>query len=247
MHEFRRFIQQELDARSWKQADLARRSGLTRSHISKLLRDSRDHLGQMPDAETIQGLATGFMLPEEVVRTAASRALRGYSDDGTALYVDLAEVSTDALLEEVRRRITANFGGEGTASATVIAIEKQPGDEHADKEQESRTEEGSQELRGADGTTRSPGAPMNVADVQDEHLITNNQRLSPDYLAAREGYEPAESGSDRPRESGAEDDTRRQDDYALARREGETEERRRRRIEGEPWDQADPEGPEDGA
>lgn len=38
-----------------------------------------------------------------------------------------------------------------------------------------------------------------------------------------------------------------QSDYELARREGETEERRRRRLEGEPWDQADPEGPDGGA
>ncbi|QTJ65019.1 hypothetical protein HYG77_04990 [Rhodococcus sp. ZPP] len=51
-----------------------------------------------------------------------------------------------------------------------------------------------------------------------------------------------EDGEDRTRSS-----SDRQDDYALARREGETEERRRRRIEGEPWDHADPEGPETGA
>ncbi|MBA8964651.1 transcriptional regulator with XRE-family HTH domain [Rhodococcus percolatus] len=223
MHEFRRFIQQELDARSWKQADLARRSGLTRSHISKLLRDSRDHLGQMPDAETIQGLATGFMLPEEVVRTAASRALRGYSDDGTALYVDLSGISTDALLGEVRRRITANFSGEGTASATVVAIEEQPGDEHADEEQESRTEKGGPKQRGTGRKTRSSGAPMKPAEnVQAEDLTLDDQ-------------------------GGRPDDARKQADYALARRAGETEERRRRRIEGEPWDHADPEGPEDGA
>lgn len=50
-----------------------------------------------------------------------------------------------------------------------------------------------------------------------------------------------EDGEDRTRSS-----SDRQDDYALARR-GETEERRRRRIEGEPWDHADPEGPETGA
>ena len=38
-----------------------------------------------------------------------------------------------------------------------------------------------------------------------------------------------------------------QSDYELARREGETAERRRRRIQGEPWDHADPDGPETGA
>lgn len=37
------------------------------------------------------------------------------------------------------------------------------------------------------------------------------------------------------------------DDFELAAMEGETAELRRRRLEGEPWDQPDPDGPEDGA
>lgn len=35
--------------------------------------------------------------------------------------------------------------------------------------------------------------------------------------------------------------------YELAARKGETKERKRRRLEGEPWDHPDPNGPEDGA
>ncbi|MCK8674293.1 hypothetical protein M1M07_24665 [Rhodococcus sp. HM1] len=35
--------------------------------------------------------------------------------------------------------------------------------------------------------------------------------------------------------------------YELAARKGETRERKRRRLEGEPWDHPDPDGPEDGA
>ena len=105
MHEFRRFITRELDARGWRQSDLVRQSGLSRAHVSKLLRDEREHLGQMPDASTITGIADGFGISEDVVRTAAARSLTGYTDNAAPLHVDLTEVSTDALLTELRRRI----------------------------------------------------------------------------------------------------------------------------------------------
>lgn len=105
MHEYRRFIQHELDARGWRQADLVRESGLSRQLVSSILRDNRDHLGQMPDAETIQAIATGFGVPQERVRVAAARSLADYIDDGAALTITLGDVSTDALLNEIKRRI----------------------------------------------------------------------------------------------------------------------------------------------
>lgn len=105
MHEYRRFIQQQLHERGWKSADLVRQSGLSRQLISKILNDTRDHLGQMPDASTIEGVATGFGIPIELVRTAAARSLAGYTDDGSALTIQLRDISTGALLNELRRRI----------------------------------------------------------------------------------------------------------------------------------------------
>ena len=105
MHEYRRFIQHELNARGWRQADLVRESGLSRQLVSSILRDNRDHLGQMPDAETIQAIATGFGVPQERVRVAAARSLADYIDDGAALTITLGDVSTDALLNEIKRRI----------------------------------------------------------------------------------------------------------------------------------------------
>ena len=77
-------------------------------------------------------------------------------------------------------------------------------------------------------------------------LTSPNQGQDPDYLAARDGYEPLESGATMPELPSTQEDTR-QSDYALAQRKGETQERRRRRLEGEPWDHADPDGPETGA
>ncbi|MEU6582849.1 helix-turn-helix transcriptional regulator [Nocardia sp. NPDC046763] len=105
MHEYRRFVQAELDARGWKQADLARKSGLSRQLISNILRDNRPNLGQMPEEATLEGIAQGFGIPVDVVRTAASRALTGFIDEGQPLRIDLGEVSTDALLAEIHRRI----------------------------------------------------------------------------------------------------------------------------------------------
>ena len=53
MHPYRKFIHSEMDARGWKPADLARRSGLSRQTLSKILNDDRARLGQMPDDSTI--------------------------------------------------------------------------------------------------------------------------------------------------------------------------------------------------
>jgi len=105
MHEFRRFLQRELDVRGWRQSDLVARSGLSKQLISNLLRDRRDHLGSMPAESTLEGLARGLGVPVDVVRTAAARALAGYRDDGRPITTDLTGVATDALLAELRRRL----------------------------------------------------------------------------------------------------------------------------------------------
>lgn len=105
MHEYRRFIQAELDARGWKPAELARRSRLHRQLIWKILNDERDHLGQMPDESTMEALAAGLGISVDRVRTAAARSLSGYTDDGAPITTDLKKVPIDALLGEIRRRI----------------------------------------------------------------------------------------------------------------------------------------------
>lgn len=209
MHEFKRFIQQQLDARGWKQADLVRASGLSRSHVSKLMRDNREHLGQMPEADTLAGLARGFTIPEEIVRTAASRALVGYEDDGHPIQFDLTEVTTDALLQEVRRRIESTGVGHGERTEEVA----EP------RTQASSTVDSSE----ARGDRIRPGAPMNGDNVAP--LTRKKQGSSTDTQPSTIPSEPRE----------------------LAAMTGETDELRRRRLEGEPGEQPDPEGPEYGA
>lgn len=105
MHEYRRFIQQQLDSRRWKQADLARHSGLNRQLISNIVNDKRSHLGQMPENSTLEGIAKAFGIPVERVRIAAARSLAGYTDDGAALTLRLQDVHIDVLLNEIRRRV----------------------------------------------------------------------------------------------------------------------------------------------
>lgn len=105
MHEYRRFIQEQLDARGWKPAELARRAGVHRQLVWKILHDDREYLGQMPDESTLAALAHGFGIPVDTVRTAAARSLSGYSDDGGPIVPDVQDVPTDVLLEELRRRL----------------------------------------------------------------------------------------------------------------------------------------------
>lgn len=232
MHEFKRFIQQQLDARGWKQADLVRKSGLSKQHVSNMLRDTREHLGQMPDEKTIRALADGFQLPAEVVRTAASRALAGYSDEGQPLHVDIHQVPLDTLLNEIRRRFEEIGDSHGSSTEEVP---------------EPRTQARGPEHGSSTGGDRSgPGASMNRRPERRKHEVKKGKRraLNPVGQAARldEGAfqlsDPVTSNVD-----GNQDDAYEE----LAARTGETQELRRRRTEGEPWDHPDPDGPEGGA
>lgn len=108
VHEYRRFIQSEIDARNWDSAELARRSGLHRQLIWKVLHDSRDHLGQMPKERTLEALARGFGIPIDRVRSAASRSLDGYSGEDGPVISDATRLSTDVLIEELRRRVRSD-------------------------------------------------------------------------------------------------------------------------------------------
>lgn len=170
-----------------------------------------------PDPDTIRGLAAGLGVTVTDIVMASARSL------GLSVYTGndpsaLSIGGAGELPDSAKETLT-------TVAREFIKLTSQhqaDGDEDA-QVTESRTKEGGQKQRSTGRKTRSPGAPMKPAEnVQAEDLTLDDQ-------------------------GGRPDDARTQDDYALARRAGETEERRRRRIEGEPWDHADPEGPEDGA
>lgn len=119
VHEYRRFVQAELDARGWVPADLVRRSGLNRQLVWKILHDDREHLGQMPDDETMQAIADGFKIDVSRVRTAAARSLRGYTDSGHPISTDLSGVDIDILLAEIRRRVVSESAGRHPMPRTI--------------------------------------------------------------------------------------------------------------------------------
>lgn len=63
--DFREWLREELAHRGWSSADLARRSNLNKSHISRILRD------RLPGTETLVKIAHALRLPaDEVLRRA---------------------------------------------------------------------------------------------------------------------------------------------------------------------------------
>lgn len=121
MHAYRRLIQKELDARGWKAADLTKNGGPSQQVISRVVNDKRPHIGQMPDASTLEAFARGFKLPVERIREAAARSLSSYvSDSDEPLETDLSRVPIEAMLHEISRRATqwqvqsSNEGEDGS-------------------------------------------------------------------------------------------------------------------------------------
>lgn len=120
MHEFRRFIQDQMNARGWKAADLARHSSLSAQHVSRLLNDDRDQLGRMPESTTIKKLASAFQgVGESAVRAAAAKALG--VPDVPQISADLTSVDDDALLAEVRRRMNRELNASPHAGISGTA------------------------------------------------------------------------------------------------------------------------------
>lgn len=102
---FNRFIREQLDMRGWNQADLMRASGLSRSHVSKIVKDKRDRLPRLPADDTLVGISTAFSLDVAEVRRIASLAV-GIADGPAPTYVfELREATNRELLAELGRRL----------------------------------------------------------------------------------------------------------------------------------------------
>lgn len=102
--------------------------------------------------------------------------------------------------------------------------------------QEPRPQEGGTQHRGKAGAHRGrPGAP-----IGDDKVVTLNPAAQASGLDRSSSHlpEPSTENVDGTQDDGYEE---------WAAMKGETQELRRRRLEGEPWDQPDPDGPEDGA
>jgi transcriptional regulator with XRE-family HTH domain len=104
---FREFILEQMDARHWRQADLVRASGLSRSHVSKMLKDTRPHLAQIPDGTTLSGLATAFKMDVSEVRRVATRAVGVNADPAPTMVFGLRDATDAELLSELQKRLAA--------------------------------------------------------------------------------------------------------------------------------------------
>jgi len=152
MHAYRRFVQEQMDRRSWRQADLVRESGLSPQVVSRMLVDSRDSISQMPDDATVEGLARAFAVDRSVVLAAIGEAM---GIPSTVVRADLDDVSLDDLMGELRRRAQGEQGDRNVGNAP-------------------KKQSGERRPRGT-ATTRVKAAP--VVSELDERNAADRRRL----------------------------------------------------------------------
>jgi|GEM_PF-5545197 len=147
MHEYRRLVQETMDLKGLRPAEVARRAGLSRQTLSKILNDDRELLTQRPDLETAKALASGLELRVDVVLAAVTQSM------GLPVQVSVAglqQATDDQLLAEVRRRMGA-------------AREDQPDHEEQPDAREREEPDGSAPARGGGAGGGDAGAGQKTA------------------------------------------------------------------------------------
>jgi len=98
------WLQSEMDARGWRQADLARAGGLHTGHLSRVLNRERK-----PGVEFCQGVARAFgMLDVDVMRIAGLAENTSPDDQSPSLrelisrFSQLSDEDQEAVLRHVR-------------------------------------------------------------------------------------------------------------------------------------------------
>lgn len=114
---FAQWVQDQLDMRGWRQADLARASGLSSSLISQILADHRKGLHHPPAESTIQGLAKAFNVTRDEVLIQAGKALG--IPTGAVVSTDPRNITDEALIGEFVRRFNQYRDAAGP-SLTVV-------------------------------------------------------------------------------------------------------------------------------
>lgn len=103
MHALGRWIQDEMDARKWRQRDLVRESGLSRSLVSQLL--NQDELRRMVAGSTVTGLAKAFGIDERIVIVKSAEAVGVPVDVLTPVIITAWDVSNEELLAIISSRL----------------------------------------------------------------------------------------------------------------------------------------------
>lgn len=126
MHALRQFIQERMDARGWRPADLVRASGLTKQHVQQLLDDNREQMASSPKPATVSGLAQAFSVPESVVMAAAFEAM-GYDLGVVRSHTDLSAVPSVELLRALGDRLGVTDEQQEDDRGNIAATSRAPG------------------------------------------------------------------------------------------------------------------------
>lgn len=137
MHALRQFIQEQMDARGWRPADLVRASGLSKQLVSNHLNDDREVLAQRPSKATVTGYARAFKVSEDVVLSKVAAAMGVPIGDLQPVVFSVSDASDAELLAELARRLSerAREGGHGgdtapkTEAVTVLQIPGRHGEQ----------------------------------------------------------------------------------------------------------------------
>ena len=130
MHELRKLVQGTMDQKGLRQTDVAKRGGISRQALSKILNDARPELTERPTQRTVNALAKGLGISPDTVLAAVARAM---GLPLTATTARLEDIPDDALLHELRRRLTEGAGHRGNTAPMNAEPQKQanpsaPGD-----------------------------------------------------------------------------------------------------------------------
>ena len=108
MHALSRWIQDEMDARHWRQRDLVRESGLARSQVSQLL--TQPELRRMVAPNTVSALAKAFGVDERIVIVKSAEAIGVPVDLLSPVVVTAWDVSNEELLAIISSRLSNPSG-----------------------------------------------------------------------------------------------------------------------------------------
>lgn len=125
MHALRKYVQEQMDDRGWRPADLVTASGISKQVISGLLADPRDHIDRMPSEKTIAGLCRAFSVPRQVLLAVVGEAM-GLPISRPVEVADASRVSNDELIRELARRLQKAGGEHDQRSASMNQTGTQP-------------------------------------------------------------------------------------------------------------------------
>lgn len=104
MHALAAYLNEQMDARGWKQADLARASGLTPQTVSNLVTDDRPALVQRPDQATVEALAAAVANGNVGQVLSKVAEAMGLPVETVTVY-DASRISDEQLIDELSRRL----------------------------------------------------------------------------------------------------------------------------------------------